>query len=178
MSKNKEDGHGAAKAGISSENKFKLFVESCGYSLLKLKEEFVSKFGEEKGVSLWKESREIPIPLEWGYLDKKTFQTDGYIPEFDVNIELKYSNASGTTEEKVMYDLLKIKDGVYSNKKLIYIFFGPRAKNCDIFKHFHREVKKIDPTEEKVKVILDDTEELSAVSEYLKSLETSQKMAA
>ena len=178
MNTNKKDGHGASKSGIASENKFKFLIESSGYSLLKLKEEFVAKFGKEEGLSLWKESREIPIPPEWQYVDKKIFQTDGYIPEFNINVELKYSNAQGTTEEKVMYDLLKIKDGVYSNKKLVYIFFGPRAKNCDIFKHFDREVKKIDPTEEKVKVILDDTEDLMLVREYLKSLEVSQKMAA
>lgn len=177
MSKNKEDGHGAAKAGVKSENKFKNLIESWNCSLLKHQKDFISKFGKDKGITFQKEIIQIPIPSEWGY-KQKVFVADGYIPEIDMVVELKYSSEQGTAEEKVMYDLFKIQKGIYSNKKLLYVIFGPRAKTCDIFGLFNREVKKIDPTEERIKVILDDTEDLSVVREYLKSLETSQKMAA
>jgi hypothetical protein len=56
---------------------------------------------------------------------------------------LKNSNKHGTTEEKVFYDLEKIRDGVYGTEhELWYIFAGNVAENTGVYKLFESKAKK------------------------------------
>lgn len=165
--------HGASKAGKKAENKVKNALKDAGFSLLQTKSEFIAHYSEkDSSLLLWKKYRKITMPDKYVqfYGATSTFQSDGFIPEIEMMIEIKNSTSSGTTEQKVWNDFRKMKDGVYSGAKLIYLFMGPKANLTPIYKHFAYEVKEeIDPTEEKVKVLFDDTPDLSILKAYLTS---------
>ena len=172
--------HGAAVSGVKSEETFKLILENCGIPVLRKKEEFRKFYGKRMAFSKMKEAIYLEIPESWKEDNFKTnsgkepkFYVDYYQPNFDLRIELKYSQTHGTTEEKVFFDLEKIRDNVYGDKKLLYVFFGPLANKQKLFRLFSKKVKQFDPSEEKVKVIFDDSEDLQVVKGYFQTLKHS-----
>lgn len=172
--------HGAAVSGAKSEKVFKTILESYGFPVLRKKDEFRKFYGERLAFSKMKESIYLQIPDSWKDDTFKTklgkepkFYVDYYQPDFDLRIELKYSKARGTTEEKIFFDLEKIRDNVYGDKKLLYVFFGPLANKQRLFRLFSKKVKQFDPSEEKVKVIFDDSEDLQVVKNYFQTLKRS-----
>lgn len=167
--------HGAAKSGVRSEASFKEALLEQQIVLLKTKEDFKKYYRSSLKEAQQKVKKFIHLPWPEDYEqddpDKKhNHWVDGYLPQFDIIVELKYSEAKGTTEEKVMNDLEKMRDGAYDcGRPLLYVIFGPEAMQ-PIFKRFARKVKKFDPLEQRVKVILDTSPELSLVKEFLFSL--------
>lgn len=165
--------HGAAKSGVKSEKKLKELIREWGFNLLKTKRDFIEYYGDrEAAIKTWDQCQNIDIPEAWRHLrnartkgDRKLKQycPDGYIPELDCRVELKYSEKHGTTEEKVIYDQKKIERGCYKDKKLVYIFAGKIANEQFVFDVFAYEVSNIP----NVKVIFDDTPDLSILKEYL-----------
>ena len=178
MKKSKDDDkHLAAKSGARSEKFFKETLVAEGFSVLKTEKDFKS-FYEKESLKIRQSSLFLDVPKWWqenaNFVTKKgkkaKFHVDAYLPEFDLRVEIKYTKAFGTTEEKVMYDLEKIRDGVYSDKKLLYVFFGPIANEQKVFRLFKAKMSEFDPNEQKVKVIIDDSEDLTLVKKYLYSL--------
>ena len=182
------DQHGACASGVKSEKEFKQALVSHGLTVLKKDDDFYRyyenfNFSKEQIRSIY----ENCMQLTWDKSDKfadllngrtvngkyKKFQPDGYIPELDTRIELKYSEKNGTTQEKVFYDLMKIKEGFYSDKKLIYILFGPAAEQQATYELFKNYVEELDPTGDKVKVFLSST--LDDSIEYILNLVDANK---
>jgi len=88
--------------------------KKAGWSLLKTKEHFQGTPYKTAGT----------IRFASPY-DKGHFESDGFIPEIEYITEFKYGESHGSTEEKVMTDLEKIRDGVYGTQyRLVYIFWG------------------------------------------------------
>jgi len=170
--------HGAAKSGVKSEKRTKEIISECGLILLKVKEDFIKYYGDkEAALYTWKVCQHITIPEDQRNLPNAVnesgeyayYTPDGYIPELDLRIEIKYSGKKGTTESKVFDDLEKMRDGIYSDKRLLYLFIGPLAKKTFKFDRFAKKVKEFDPTEQKVKVLFDDTPDLVTLKSYLTS---------
>jgi hypothetical protein len=110
--------HNAAVTGTKGERKLKQFLQDNNLSLLNKKKEFQS-------AGLLLEGRK-KFPSPW---DNGHFESDGYIPELEYIVELKYGEKHGTTEEKIFSDLKKIRDGVYGTEyPLVYIFWGTPEK--------------------------------------------------
>jgi hypothetical protein len=110
----KTDNHGAAKSGQKGETILRKALEASGLSLLKKKNDFKGTEFEYKGTIAF------PSPYDDG-----TFQSDGFIPELGIIVEIKYGEKHGSTEEKAIVDLEKIRDGVYGSKyPLVYFFWG------------------------------------------------------
>jgi len=125
---NKDDQHGASRSGTESERRLRAIVEKHGLQLLRRKKDFEKAGLEMIGRNKFKK------PEWWPEVCRKTrvkgdesfFEADGFIDIGNgIIIELKNSNKFGTTDEKVLYDLEKIRDGVYGkDRKLIYAFVG------------------------------------------------------
>tara|TARA_Y100000034_G_C6734659_1_gene325688 strand:+ start:208 stop:702 length:495 start_codon:yes stop_codon:yes gene_type:complete len=110
--------HNAATTGTKGERILKEKLRSHGFSLLNKKKEF-----EEHGISPEGRKR-FPSPYDDG-----TFLSDGFIPELGYIVEYKYGEKHGTTEEKIFFDLEKIRDRVYGEEHpLVYIFWGTPEK--------------------------------------------------
>jgi len=183
MSKNKKDGHGGGKAGVRSEKEMRAFIESWGLTLLKTQKHFIDHYGSRtEGLRMWRETMIRPIPSKYHRLSTaktkygrlRRYQTDGYIPELNLIVEMKYSESKGTTEEKVHKDLLKIMEGVYTNEldsHLLYIFFGPNSLDAFDFEMFEMNFDEArnagNPHCQKVTVIRDDSDELERLRDYL-----------
>ena len=164
--------HGAAISGQKSEAMFRDELRNDGFTVLRYSEDFQEYYGKKEGKKIYRNTILIKVPPIWcsediGFDEKSKFIIDGFLPEFDQRLELKYSKSAGTTEEKIFYDLEKIRDGVYGDKKLLYTIFGPLAEEQRLFRLFAKKVLDFDPTEERVKVILDKTPSLSKVKQYL-----------
>ena len=71
----------------------------------------------------------------------KYFLADGYCPELDAIIELKGGDKSGTTEEKVFFDLEKLRDGCYGTRTVLYITEG-KKENDKCTKLFTKKLMK------------------------------------
>jgi len=112
--------HNAAITGTKGERILKEYLQSRGFSLLNKKSEF-----EERGMSR-KGKKVFPSPYDSG-----TFLSDGFIPELGYIVEYKYGTNHGTTEEKIFFDLEKIRDRVYGEEyPLVYIFWGTPEKSA------------------------------------------------
>ena len=165
--------HGAAISGQKSEAMFRDELRNDSFTVLRYSEDFQEYYGKKEGKKIYRDTILVKVPQSWvedeaiGFDEKSKFIIDGFLPEFDQRLELKYSKSAGTTEEKIFYDLEKIRDGVYDGKKLLYAIFGPLAEEQRIFRLFSKKVLDFDPTEERVKVILDKTPNLSKVKQYL-----------
>ena len=55
------------------------------------------------------------VPDEYAECGFSYFLADGYCPELDCIVELKGGDKSGTTEEKVFFDLEKLRDDCYGS---------------------------------------------------------------
>ena len=146
--KNEVDYHGAAKSGTKGEQLLRENLVSWGYSLQKKQEDFIdpnwtgTKASKNQRA---KKEQESKVIFGWDY-DGGKFQCDGWIPEVQAAIEIKYGTAHGTTEEKIFFDLEKIRDGVYAGSNLIYVFAGtpekPGSSNRCLAKVFADKAKK------------------------------------
>jgi hypothetical protein len=185
-----EDKHNASKSGARSEKEMRAFIESLGITFLKTQKDFIEYYGsKDEGIKIWRQTRCRPLPIKYHHLrNAKTklgklrrYETDGYIPELNMIVEMKYSKGQGTTEEKIHKDLIKIKDGVYQNElgsTLLYIIFGPnsgKAFDFEMFEYDFNEAKRNgDPHCGNTTVIIDDTPTL----EHLRAFFGAMRMAA
>lgn len=173
------DQHNAAATGKISEELFKYEVESVGITFLKTREDYREwNYRNENGArgSLGRgndiyESHMVQWPEAWQKVTsptpsgrKRRFNVDGWIPELDTRVEVKYSEKNGTTEEKVFFDYVKIRDGVYDGKPLLYVLFGSNAPGKAVFELFKHMVDSLGRDD--VHVIIDD-ESLSQTKKYL-----------
>ena len=118
MAKKKADAHGAAQSGLKGEQILKNALAAHGLSLLKKKNEFKGVKGA--GCDVYERVINLKSPYDNGY-----FTSDGFCPELGCVFEIKYGRAHGTTEEKIFFDLEKIRDGVYdTGYPLVYVFWG------------------------------------------------------
>ena len=138
--------HGAAVSGTKSEKKLHRITKSVGLPYLKVKKDF-----EKYGLSEWGRRYHKP-PQEWSQETRtgkqRRYVSDGFVFNPKTNrgaiIEQKHSDKHGTTEEKVFYDLMKIKKGVYgSEHELWYIFTGEMADDIQVYKEFEKEAKAL-----------------------------------
>lgn len=116
----KTDSHGAARSGAERERILRYFFLRNGLTFVKKKEEC-----EALGIPYDGTIRHV-VPEEYAECGFNYFLTDGYCPEIDAIIELKGGDKSGTTEEKVFFDLEKLRDGCYGNRTILYITEGKK----------------------------------------------------
>mgnify|MGYP003108995858 CR=1 FL=1 len=146
--KQKDDRHGAAKSGSESELRLRAIVKKHGFQLLRIQKDF-----DEAGLKILGRNK-FKKPEWWPEQCKKTrkkgnesfFNADGFLNVGDgIIIELKNSNKHGTTDEKVIYDLEKIRDGVYGkDHKLIYAFVGKVCQDIGPYRLFELKAKMED----------------------------------
>lgn len=138
--------HGAAVSGTKSEKELHRITKSVGLPYLKVKRDF-----EKHGLDEWGRRYHKP-PQDWNQRTKtgkqRKYVSDGFVFNPNTNrsaiIEQKHSDKHGTTEEKVFYDLLKIKKGVYGNEhQLWYVFTGMVANDIEVYKEFEKEAKAL-----------------------------------
>ncbi len=138
--------HGAAVSGSKSEKELHRITKSVGLPYLKVKKDF-----EKYGLNEWGRRYHKP-PQEWSQATKtgkqRRYVSDGFVFNPKTNrgaiVEQKHSDKHGTTEEKVFYDLMKIKKGVYgSEHELWYIFTGNMAGDIEVYKEFEKEAKAL-----------------------------------
>jgi len=170
--KNKKDEHNAAKNGRKGERLFTAVMRKNNFSCLSKISDFKSYYGEDEGRDIHKMLMVLDIPEEIRKtqppeIAKTYYAPDKYIPEVGFIVEIKYSEKLGTTDEKIFYDLFKIKNGVYEKEFLLYVFIGPKAEEQPLFYTFAAEAKKLDPNEEKIKVIIDSSPDLKKVVSFL-----------
>ena len=174
------DHHNAAATGRLSEQLFKYELESIGVTMLKTKKDYENwesarcggEWGSRKRGRELFHSHQLHWPTAWEKVvsptksgQKRRFDVDGWIPELDCRVEVKYSEENGTTEEKVFYDLEKIRAGVYSDKPLIYVLFGRNAPGKAVFELFKHLVDSLEL--DNVGVIIDD-ENLTHTKQWIK----------
>jgi hypothetical protein len=120
--------HGAALSGVKGEQRLADRLRKEGVPLLKKQGDFIKyykQFGwtRERALQKWKEKMILACP--WN--DQTVYKPDGFVPYGrsgeGLTLENKYGAAHGTTEEKIFYDLEKIRAGVYP-KNFAYIFEG------------------------------------------------------
>jgi len=138
--------HGAAVSGVSSERLMAETIEHAGYKLLKVKKDFETAGVDPMGKRYFKKPSWYPSLLKETPKKKESYyESDGFIQtqNYGIIIEQKNSNKHGTTEEKVFYDLEKIRDGVYgSEHKLWYVFSGDVHEDVGVYKLFESKAKK------------------------------------
>ena len=117
---NQNDAHGAARSGAQREKALKDKFSSFGFTLVKNKSEC-----KNAGVA-YEGNVKFAATGDYQECGFKYFLADGYCPELDIITELKGGDKSGTTEEKIFFDLVKLQDGCYGNKTLVYIFEGKK----------------------------------------------------
>ena len=134
--------HGAAISGRQSQRKLTEATLDSGFQILRNKKDF-----EKAKIDEWGTRYHKP-PAHWNQKTLKgkqrKFEADGFIPleENGIIIEQKHSDKHGTTEEKVFYDLEKIRLGVYGKKhKLWYVFTGAEIHSTQPYKEFEKQVK-------------------------------------
>jgi hypothetical protein len=137
-----EHNHGAALSGVKSEKLLVKTVKSKGLSILRVQNDF-----KKVGINEWGTRYHKP-PSQWSQKTLKgkqrKFVADGFIPlkERGIIIEQKNSDKHGTTEEKVFYDLEKIRLGVYGTEHdLWYVFTGQVCEEVEAYKEFEKQAK-------------------------------------
>ena len=140
--------HGAALSGLRGEELLRANLSIWGYSLQKKQEDFIDPNWEgtkQSKIARARKEQQSKVIFNWDY-DDGNFKADGWIPELQATIEIKYGTAHGTTEEKIFFDLEKIRDGVYAGSNLIYVFAGtpekPGSSNRCLAKVFAHKAKK------------------------------------
>lgn len=117
------DSHHAAASGYAREQRLSEKFAELGFTLVKTKSECKKANIDYEG------NVRIPTSQEYSECGFQYFLTDGYCPELDALIELKGGDKTGTTEEKLFFDLMKITDGCYGDKNLLYIFEGKKQED-------------------------------------------------
>ena len=138
--------HGAAVSGVKAEILMRKAAANAGYNILKIKSDYEQAGVDPMGKRFFRKPDWYPTILKETSTAKESFyESDGFIQTKNTGIilELKNSNKHGTTEEKVFYDLEKIRDGVYGTEhKLWYIFAGDVAEDTGVYKLFEAKAKK------------------------------------
>jgi hypothetical protein len=138
--------HGAAVSGAKAEILMRKAATNAGYDILKIKSDYEQAGIDPMGKRYFRKPEWYPTILKETSKAKESFyESDGFIQAKNTGIilELKNSNKHGTTEEKVFYDLEKIRDGVYGTEhELWYIFAGNVAENTGVYKLFESKAKK------------------------------------
>ena len=115
--------HNAASTGRKGEKKLKEFFEKNNLTILNTLKEYKKYYNDEDIANyMYSQTKRFVSTIDGhdGY-----FLSDGWCPELETIIELKYGEKHGTTEEKIYFDLVKIKKKVYGEKhKLLYVFMG------------------------------------------------------
>lgn len=114
------DTHGAARSGAQRELMLRQFFKDSGFTFVKTKKEC-----EAHGIP-YEGTIKHPVPSEYAECGFKYFLADGYVLELKSILELKGGDKSGTTEEKVFFDLEKLRDGCYGNHTVLYITEGKK----------------------------------------------------
>ena len=120
LNQNQNDTHGAARSGAEREKMLREFFTQNGLTLVKKKGDC-----DKLGIPYVGTIRH-DVPSEYAECGFSYFLTDGYCPELDAIVELKGGDKSGTTEEKVFFDLEKLRDGCYGNRTVLYITEGKK----------------------------------------------------
>ena len=137
------DYHGACKSGSRIENLVWKKLKGFGYTIITTQKDVAQYHGfqltkggnvKRKDVPFCREylegRRKLPIPPNKGYDKfKENFLSDGFSPELNAFFEIKGGLIDGTADEKIMADIGKIKDGVYGDYHLFYIFQGIMEEN-------------------------------------------------
>jgi len=146
--RNKIDNHKACKSGLQSEAIMQDFIRGMGFryhtTAKQLKEADINPYG-----TLF----HTPPPA-WPQLTKggkqRKYIADGFIQLWlgnackGVIIEQKNSDKHGTTEEKVFYDLAKIRNNVYGDRHALwYVFTGSKAKSLTVYQEFAIEAQSL-----------------------------------
>lgn len=120
LNQNQNDTHGAARSGAEREKMLREFFNQNGLTLVKKKGDC-----EKLGIPYVGTIRH-DVPSEYAECGFSYFLTDGYCPELDAIVELKGGDKSGITEEKVFFDLEKLRDGCYGTRTVLYITEGKK----------------------------------------------------
>lgn len=135
--------HGASISGVRSETKLLSIAKKKGLTILKTAKDFKKAGIEEWGTRFHKPPSHWPQKTTSG--KQRKFIADGFIPleNRGIIIEQKNSDKHGTTEEKVFYDLEKIRLGVYGKThELWYVFTGDVCDEVNAYKEFEFEATR------------------------------------
>ena len=148
------DNHGAAASGAQREKTLRSTFTGWGFNFIRTQADAAKYLGISLTPAGKVRKKDIPTVNAW--LDNKItfypseeytecgfnyFTADGYCPELDAVIELKGGDKSGTTEEKVFFDLEKLRDGCYGARTVLYITEGTK-ENDKCTKLFTRKLLK------------------------------------
>ena len=161
--------HGASRSGKKSEDRVTIVTAESGFQHLRLKKDF------ENSIHKYDGTVRLEKPEKYTRAKKKRtnhFFSDGLINNPKNNkgaiLESKSSDVHGTTEEKVFYDLLKMKDGVYGDKyPLVYLFQGSVCENVNEYRLFADEIKR---QKLPVHVVFDSTSDLRIFRAFMEKL--------
>ena len=161
--------HGASRSGKRSEDRVTIVTAESGFQHLRLKKD------SENSIHNYDGTVRLEKPEKYTLAKKKRtnhFFSDGLINNPKNNkgaiLESKNSDAHGTTEEKVFYDLHKMKDGVYGNKyPLVYLFQGSVCEDVNEYRLFADEVKHLKLP---VHVVFDSTPDLRIFRTFMEKL--------
>ena len=143
------DQHGAAASGAKREKQLRDTVLEWGFHFIRTQVDAAKYLGiplTERGkvrkkdiptINAWLEGKvNFDAPEEYKEAGFGRFESDGYVPELDSIVELKGGDKAGTTEEKIFFDLDKLRDKVYGDGNIFYIFEGSKEndKNTRLFK--------------------------------------------
>lgn len=176
---NSLDAHGAAAAGHSSETDLFSALKNNGYQVFRKQSDFSSK--EE-----WKSWMQVERPQEYclggdgGFRDNGTpraFCLDFFVitpSGKKVRLEQKNMVKHGTTEEKVIFDLEKVRDGVYNKEDayFVYAFTGPRSPQCNVAALFQHKAQDENLP---IEVVIDPDPAFSALLSLLESIDRGEK---
>jgi|TARA_B100000900_G_scaffold400343_1_gene403863 hypothetical protein len=143
------DTHGAAASGQRAEKKLRERVVGMGFHYIRTQVDAAKYLGipltpggkvrkkDIPRINEWLEGKvNFEAPEEYKEADFGRFESDGYVPELDSILELKAGDKAGTTEEKIFFDLEKMRDKCYGDRTVLYIFEGSKEqdKNTKLFK--------------------------------------------
>lgn len=136
------DYHNAAASGSRFEKNFSKFLNSLGLTALKRKADF-----ERRGlIDLYDTLKKISHPEGWD-LDSnrkngtRGSESDGVILEYKLAYEHKGATKSGTTEEKIWWELKKLEVGITPNRYL-FVFAG-KLENEYHATHFMEHIEQL-----------------------------------
>jgi hypothetical protein len=136
--------HGAAISGAKSETELSLIAKKKGFTIMKTAKDF-----KKAGINEWGTRYHKP-PAHWSQKTpsgkQRKFVVDGFIQleNRGIIIEQKNSDKHGTTEEKVFYDLEKIRLGVYGTAhELWYVFTGDVCNEVNAYKEFQMQAEAL-----------------------------------
>lgn len=155
QSQTQQDGHGAARSGAQREAALRRWFEERDMSFIKSQKDAAVYLGvsltksgkvrakDKQTINEWLEGRQVfQATGDYEECGFSYFLADGYVPEIDAIFELKGGDKNGTTEEKLFFDLMKMEDGCYGDRKVYYVFEG-KKEDDKCTKLFMRRLAKL-----------------------------------